>query len=290
MKKTEKRNVTPFSITVFALLALYSAALFIVLLWSICTSLRQNDLFRVAPVSFSGFTFSNYGNVAAAMEIRVSTSTKVSYVNLLGMFEYSFLYAGGGAIIQTLVTATVAYCTAKYKCVASSIIRNVVLVTLIIPIVGSLPSTIDFLTTLHLYDNIIGIFLMRISFCNTYYLIFYAAFSRLSWEYAESAFIDGASHLRVYFSIMLPLVKTLVATVFIIFFIYAWNDYQTPYMLLPSMPTAALGLFHFFQNINIENIPQKMAGGVLVFLPVFIVFVLFRNKIMGDLTEGGIKG
>ena len=290
MRKTSKRNVTAFSITTFVLLALYSVLLFTVLLWSVFTSLRQNDMFRASPVSLSGFTFANYGNVASAMEIRVSSATKVSYVNLLGMFEYSFLYAGGGALIQAFVTATVAYCTAKYKSVASSIIRNVVLVTLIIPIVGSLPSTIDFLTRLHLYDNIIGIFLMRISFCNTYYLIFYAAFSRLSWEYAESAFMDGASHLRVYFSIMLPLVKTLVATVFIIFFIYSWNDYQTPYMLLPSMPTAALGLFHFFQNINIENIPEKMAGGVLVFLPVFIVFVLFRNKIMGDLTEGGIKG
>lgn len=290
MKKIAKRNVTPFSIVVFCMLALYSAALFIVLFWSVCSSLRLNDAFRATPVAFSGFTFANYGNVAAAMEIRVTSATKVSYVNLLGMFEYSFLYAGGGALIQVFVTATVAYCTAKYKCVASSIIRNVVLVTLIIPIVGSLPSTIDFLTTLRLYDNIIGIFLMRISFCNTYYLIFYAAFSRLSWEYAESAFIDGASHLRVYFSIMLPLVKTLVATIYIIFFIYAWNDYQTPLMLLPSMPTAALGLFHFFQNITIDNIPEKMAGGVLVFLPVFIVFVAFRNQIMGDLTEGGIKG
>lgn len=290
MKKIAKRNVTPFSIVVFCMLALYSAALFIVLFWSVCSSLRLNDAFRAAPVAFSGFTFANYGNVVAAMEIRVTSATKISYVNLLGMIEYSFLYAGGGALIQVFVTATVAYCTAKYKCVASSIIRNVVLVTLIIPIVGSLPSTIDFLTTLRLYDNIIGIFLMRISFCNTYYLIFYAAFSRLSWEYAESAFIDGASHLRVYFSIMLPLVKTLVATIYIIFFIYAWNDYQTPLMLLPSMPTAAVGLFHFFQNITIDNIPEKMAGGVLVFLPVFIVFVAFRNQIMGDLTEGGIKG
>ena len=88
MKKIAKRNVTPFSIVVFCMLALYSAALFIVLFWSVCSSLRLNDAFRAAPVAFSGFTFANYGNVAAAMEIRVSSATKVSYVNLLGMFEY----------------------------------------------------------------------------------------------------------------------------------------------------------------------------------------------------------
>lgn len=290
MRKSIDKKMTPMSITVFVMLTLYSLGLIVVLLWSIFSSFRQGDLFKEFPLAFSGFTFDNYKNVSMAMEIKVTSPTMIKYVNLIGMFENSFIYAGGGALIQTFVTATVAYCTAKYKGIASSVIRNIVIVTLIIPIVGSLPSTINFLTTLHLYDNIIGIMLMRISFCNTYYLIFYAAFSKLSWEYAESAFIDGASHLRVYFSIMLPLIKTLLATVFIIFFIYAWNDYQTPYMLIPSMPTAALGLFHFFQNITIDNIPEKMSGGVLVFLPVFIVFVLFRNQIMGDLTEGGIKG
>lgn len=290
MKVRANKRKTVTSVTIFILLAVYSLALITLLVWSMLSSFRQNEAFKKFPTAFSGFTFENYKNVTAAMEIKVTSATTIKYVNLIGMFENSFVYAGGGALIQTFVTATVAYCTAKYKGIVSSVIRNTVIVTLIIPIVGSLPSTINFLTELHLYDNIIGIMLMRISFCNTYYLIFYAAFSKLSWEYAESAFIDGATHLRVYFSIMLPLIKTLLATVFIIFFIYAWNDYQTPYMLIPSMPTAALGLFHFFQNVTIDNIPEKMAGGVLVFLPVFIVFVLFRNQIMGDLTEGGIKG
>lgn len=289
--KKQRAKITPFSIVLFIALTIYTVSVVTVLVWATMTSLRSHQAMKTSPLAiFSGLSFKNYTEVQEAMQITVSTSTDRLTYNLIGMVENSLLYAGVGGLVQMFATVTVAYCTAKYKCLASSIIRNIVIVTLIIPIVGSTPSMIDFLTKLRFYDKFYGIMIMRISFTNSYYLVFYAAFSKLSWEYAESAFIDGASHVRVYFSIMLPLVKTLMATVFIIFFIYGWNDYQTPYMFLPSMPTASLGLFHFFQNHNVDNIPKKMAGGVLVFLPVFIIFILFRNKIMGDLTEGGIKG
>lgn len=289
--KKQRAKITPFSVVVFIALTIYTISVVTVLVWATMTSLRSHQAMKTSPLAiFSGLSFKNYTEVQEAMQITVSTSTDRLTYNLIGMVENSLLYAGVGGLVQMFATVTVAYCTAKYKCLASSIIRNIVIVTLIIPIVGSTPSMIDFLTKLRFYDKFYGMMIMRISFTNSYYLVFYAAFSKLSWEYAESAFIDGASHVRVYFSIMLPLVKTLMATVFIIFFIYGWNDYQTPYMFLPSMPTASLGLFHFFQNHNVDNIPKKMAGGVLVFLPVFIIFILFRNKIMGDLTEGGIKG
>lgn len=289
--KKQRTKITPFSIVVFIALTIYMVSVVTVLVWATMTSLRSHQAMKTSPLAiFSGLSFKNYAEVQEAMQITVSTSTDRLTYNLIGMIENSLLYAGIGGFVQMFATVTVAYCTAKYKCLASSIIRNIVIVTLIIPIVGSTPSMIDFMTKLRFYDKFYGVMIMRISFTNSYYLVFYAAFSKLSWEYAESAFIDGASHVRVYFSIMLPLVKTLMATVFIIFFIYGWNDYQTPYMLLPSRPTASLGLFHFFQNHNVGNIPKKMAGGVLVFLPVFIIFILFRNKIMGDLTEGGIKG
>ena len=121
----------------------------------------------------------------------------------------------------------------------------------------------------------------------------YASFKVLPKDYAESAFIDGASEFRVFWNIMLPLVSTMLGAVFLLYFISYWNDYQVPMVFLPSMPTAALALANYTSGKGIEaaaaGISVQIAGGVLVFIPVFAVFLVFRKKLMGNLTEGGIK-
>jgi ABC-type glycerol-3-phosphate transport system permease component len=91
---------------------------------------------------------------------------------------------------------------------------------------------------------------------------------------------------------MFPLAATLFGTVFLLFFISYWNDYQVPLMFLRNLPTLALGLYGFMLHDHSEfaTPTAKIAAGVCVFIPVFAVFVAFRNKIMGNLTEGGIKG
>lgn len=79
-------------------------------------------------------------------------------------------------------------------------------------------------------------------------------------------------------------------TVFILLFVQFWNDYQTPWLLLPNYPTAARGLYHYLNDMQINNVPAQIASGVIIFIPVFTIFVVFRDRIMGNLTEGGIKG
>ena len=127
-----------------------------------------------------------------------------------------------------------------------------------------------------------------------YYLVFYSAFKAIPKDYAESALLDGANHLMVFMRIMLPLVMTLVGAIFLLFFIQYWNDYQYPMIFLPSMPTASYALYLFINvgggdGIVAGNTPLRIAAGFLVFIPILVIFVIFRNKIMGNLQEGGIK-
>ena len=208
------------------------------------------------------------------------------------MLLNSVLYAGGCALFQVACTAVVAYCTARYKNVVSTILHYVVIVTLILPIIGNTPSMIEIMRKLNLYNTMFGAWIMKLGFNNMYYLIFYAAFKSLSWEFAESAFLDGANHFTVFFKIMLPLTMTLVGTVFLLYFISYWNDYQVPMLYFPKYRTAAYGLFVVFTSTvdGMAYPPAKIAGAVFIFLPIFIVFMIFKKKIMGNLTEGGIKG
>lgn len=199
--------------------------------------------------------------------------------------------------MQTLCTAIVAYLTAKYDNTCSKIVHYTVIVTLTLPIVGNLASMLQVTKSLKLFDSIVGSWIMKFGFNNIYYLIFYAFFKKISWEYAESAFLDGGSHYTVFFRIMLPLAMPLMATVFLLNFIQYWNDFETPYMFLPNHTMAGIMLYMSiiggggsWAGEGVIALTSQLAAAFLVFLPIFVLFLVFRNKIMGNLSEGGIKG
>lgn len=293
MKIKIKRRLSVFEAVVGSILLLYCLAFLILFIWAICTSLKAGEEFIRNPSSLlNSFHFSNYLDVFNQISYNVKTAEGMFPKYYESMMLYSFLYAGGSALVQVFCTAVVAYCTAKYKNPVSTIIHYVVIVTLILPIVGNTPAMISVMRALGLYNTLPGAWIMKFCFNNMYYLIFYAAFKNLSWAYAESAFLDGASHYTVFFKIMLPLMMKLAATVFLLFFISYWNDYQTPMFYLPDYRTASYGLFVVYTSTEgtMSFPPVKIAGGFIVFLPIFILFMIFRNKIMGNLAEGGIKG
>ena len=75
-------------------------------------------------------------------------------------------------------------------------------------------------------------------------------------------------------------------------FIGYWNDYYIPMIYLPSKPTIAYALYCFQTTsvTSVSNVPAKMAGSLIVFIPVFILFLIFKKKLIGNLTVGGLKG
>ena len=91
---------------------------------------------------------------------------------------------------------------------------------------------------------------------------------------------------------MIPMIRTAIVALFILGFIGSWNDYMTPMVYLPSMPTIAYGLFTFRNSSDslVAAIPMQITGCVVVMIPIMVIFIIFRNKIMGNLALGGLKG
>ena len=92
--------------------------------------------------------------------------------------------------------------------------------------------------------------------------------------------------------IMLPLVRNTFFTVFLIKFVELWNDYQVPLLYLPSRPTLSFGLY-FVSNYTgntISTVPLRMAGCIIILLPILALFIAFKEKLMGNITMGGVKG
>ena len=123
-------------------------------------------------------------------------------------------------------------------------------------------------------------------------MIYYAIWKGLSWEYAEAAFIDGASDFSVFIKIMFPMTTTVFGVLFVTQVITLWSDYQTPMVFLPSFPTLAYGVYTFQSNVEsgASAVPIKIASLIAVAIPMFALFMAFKNKMMGSLTLGGLKG
>jgi len=110
-------------------------------------------------------------------------------------------------------------------------------------------------------------------------------------ELAEAARVDGASELRIFFSIYVPLSRPLIAVVAIFAFVAVWDDFLWPLVVTntPAAQTVQLALTRFMSDGNIQFGPL-MAGTIIATLPVLIVFLFNQRSFISGLNDGAIKG
>jgi ABC-type glycerol-3-phosphate transport system permease component len=294
MKKTVSfiKNHLPY-ILIAAVLAAYILSVLLPLAWALISSLREYGEFVDHPAVLpKRWTFANYVSAVRDLKIKIPSGQTTRSVFFEEMLLNSVLYSVGCSLVATLVPCITAYLVAKYKYRFGKLVYTVVIVTMILPIVGALPSELQVLRTLGLYNSLVGVFILKANFLGIYFLVFFASFKTIPWDFAEASFIDGASHLRVFTQIMLPMIATTVFAVFIMNFVGFWNDYMTAVVYMPSTPTVAYGLFYMRMLLTASFGTEVMqfAGCMLLSVPVITLFVIFQKRLMGNLTVGGIKG
>lgn len=127
--------------------------------------------------------------------------------------------------------------------------------------------------------NIFGVFLMR------------QFFSTIPKELDEAALIDGCSYFRIYWNVLLPLVKSGITTLAILTMLGAWKDLMWPLInnSRAEMMTLAAGLAMLIGE-HTTYYEQVMAGGVIAVLPLIILFVIFQKQFVAGIAQSGIKG
>ena len=125
--------------------------------------------------------------------------------------------------------------------------------------------------------------------------LIYRDFCNLPKGLIEAARIDGASTIGIFFKIILPLSKPIIATVAVFCFIGVWNDYIWPMMILPYPEPGEWPLYPIQNAINtIQNIPgvttgEKMASLIVTSIPIFIVYVAAQKYIVQGFGSAGLK-
>ncbi len=294
-KKVHDKKWSAFYVGCLIALLLYTVLLFVPVFWGIITSLKDITVdwldknYIGMPRTWS---WGNYVEVFQKFLYPITVNGKSAYVNMAGMFINAFLYAIGCAFCKAAVPMVMAFLCAKFPCKLSTLIHATVVVVMVIPIVGSQASEIKMARFLGLYDSIPGLWFMKSNFLGMYFLVYYSTFKAFSPAYIEAAKLDGANNFSVFFRIVLPLVKNTFFTVMLIEFIIFWNDYQIPLVYLPNHPTLAQGM-HRLGTTNDQRFtlaPLRLAGAMIMFVPLFAIFVAFHKKFMGNLTVGGVKG
>lgn len=304
-KHQQRERLTPLTLVMFIVLLAFSIALIGLLIWSVVISFKD-ERWIIYGDSYILPTFWR-NNYAVAF-----SSLTVDGQGVGQLFLNTFIYAIGCAFVNTLVPCITAYFAARYKFKYSKVIYMTVIIAMIIPIVGSLPSEIrtskgylfglfdifggneTLRNLLAPYGNVWGLYLLKANFLGMYFLIFYEFFESLPDSYFEAAKIDGAKPISLLIKIGLPMVKKLFLTVFLINFITFWNDYQTPLVFMKSYPTISRGILEImWKSCDVEvtrGIAGVLSATVLMFVPTLILFISFNKKLMGNLNVGGIKG
>lgn len=294
MSKSNKIKFSPLTITLFVLLTIYVLFMLLLLLW----------VFLTASKAYYGdyFDHPELGKNIVGFPLKFMLFANIKEINtgfadgtLISMAGNTILYSVGCALFKVVVTCVVAYLCARYNNWFSRLVYTIVVVTMIIPIVGSQAAEIQMAKELLLYDHIWGMWLMRSNFLGMYFLVFYSVFKSMPNGYYEAAKIDGANDWKIMCNIALPLVKFTFLSIFLIIFIEYWNDYLIPNLYLPSYKTLSLALYQQSRGQELkvrrlQYVPYVMATVLLVTIPVIVVFCIFSERLMGNLSVGGLKG
>ncbi len=292
--KNNKAKVhwSPMKVIMLAGLLLYTICLFVPLIWGVMTSFKTQTDFRINVIGFPKEWVWNYSTVYEKFKISIFTDAGTQMISMGEMFLNSILYAVGCAIASALIPCITAYLCACYDYFLSKVIYVVVIVTMVLPIVGSLPSEIRMTKALGVFDQFWGMWLLKANFLGMYFIVFYNQFKAFPKAYREAAWIDGAGNWKIMTKIMFPLARNTFMTVALIKFIEFWNDYQTPLVYLPTKPTISLGVYHMaYTTLNeLSTIPMRTTAAVIALVPVLILFLCCHKRLLGNLTMGGIKG
>ncbi|MCD8194955.1 MAG: carbohydrate ABC transporter permease [Coprobacillus sp.] len=255
--------------------------------WMLMNSFKTTSEFADNFMSWpSQLTWENYKE---AFTTRTSRST--GEFNIWQMLGMSVLIAGVGTIVTVFFSSCAAYVVAKYKFPGRNVIWAVVIFSLIVPIVGALPSQIQLMRAMGLTNTVIGCIFLYSGGFGSNFLLLYSFFKNLSWTYVEAAKIDGANDFVIFFRIIIPMAKGSIIAVSIIQLIGLWNDYLTPSIYLPQKPTIAVGLKTLSdQMLQKNSYPLLFATIIVAIIPIIILFIVFNRTIMENTSVGGLKG
>jgi multiple sugar transport system permease protein len=205
----------------------------------------------------------------------------------------TFYYAAGAVLFQLVFDTAAAYALSKLRPIFGNVILGAMLATLMIPamvlIVPQYVTAIDLpIVHINLLDSPWAIWLPLVANAFNIFLL-KRFFDSIPEDLISAAMVDGASSLRILWSIILPMSRPILGVVSIFAVTYVWKDFLWPKLVMPSPETRTLSVgIYAFAGGTPQNI--VVAASVIAAIPTVVIFLIFQRNIMSGLTTGSLKG
>ncbi|HHA4306485.1 TPA: carbohydrate ABC transporter permease [Enterococcus faecium] len=272
----------PLMIVEYCLLFLLAALFIFPMLWMVVSSMKPEADVYQNLASFKAFLPSlNPANWFKTYQEVISRFSVGTY--LLNSIFYGLTFACGSIIVHSLA----GFAFAKVNFSGKKIIFGALLALLIVPMETVLIPQFTIVNSLGLVNTRLAVILPAMASAFNIYL-FRNFFIAIPEEIIESAKLDGANIVKIFFHIMLPMSKPAIATVGVLSFISSWNDYIWPLMVLTDSSKFSMQVA--ITTINTTQpvyINQVMAVLTIATIPLIIVYIVAQKYILQGLGGSG---
>ncbi|MEU6860065.1 carbohydrate ABC transporter permease [Glycomyces sp. NPDC046736] len=254
------------------------------LLWVVAASLKGNaDIITDTALWPQQVTWEHF---AGAFE-------GLAGIPLWRFFWNSFLIAALSVIGTVASSAITAYALARLKFPGRTLMLGIVIATLLLPgQVMLIPQYLIF-SELGLTNTYVPLVIGKFLALDAFFVFLFMQFLRgIPRELDQAATIDGAGHFRIFFSILLPLLRPAIVTSSIFTFIWSWNDFMGPLIYLYDMEKFPLPrlLQSYANSEGVANYGGMMAMTLLSLVPVVLFFLVFQKFLIKGIATSGVKG
>ena len=269
-------------VVVYALLTLWAILVLFPFYWMILTSVKSYSaynsefipqLFTLSP------TIRNYIEAFTA-------------VPLGDYFLNTLIFTLSTTAIMLVVTVLAAFAFSRLQFPGKDLVFTLFLSLMMIPNELVIITNYVTVTNMDLRNSFMGLILPSVTSVFYIYLL-KENFSQIPDELYYAAKVDGTSDLKYLFKVMIPICKPTLVTITILKVIECWNSYVWPRLINDKQAyfLVSNGIQEIRENgFGRENIPAMMAAVVVISVPLIVLFLIFRKKIMAGVSRGGIKG
>lgn len=274
MKKRSVIRISKFVI-LFALLLIFLMPFLIIVL----NTFKTTQQFIENPISWpTDFNLDNYVQAYQSMNFAVG-------------FMNSMIMTVFGVTIIVLFSSMTAYLFARFKWKINKIIFFIMIASMTIPFQVIMIPLVTIYGQIGILDSRLTLLFMYLGFGVPFAtFIFHGFIKGIPITLEEAATIDGCSRVRIFFQIILPLLKPVLSTVVILDVLWIWNDYLLPSLVLLSseLRTLPLSVYNFFSSYSVDYSPL-MAGLVMTIIPVLLLYLFLQKHIIKGISEGAVK-
>lgn len=274
------------SVLLHGVLTVLAVVWLVPILWLVVTSFSGYDGMNTSNFFPETWTLNNYTRILFEPD---------TVAQFPVWFKNTFIIAIFVCIISTSFVLMVSYAMSCMRFKGRKALMNVAVMLQLFPGFLSMIAIYFILKSVNLTNSHIGMILVYSGGAGLGYLVAKGFFDTIPTSLREAAYLEGASEARTFFTIVLPLSKPIIVYTVISSFLTPWTDFVFARIILNSGIstdwTVAIGLYNMLQRQLLPNYFSRFcAGGVLVGIPIGILFVIMQKFYVEGITGGSVKG